>query len=132
MGKVVYLSPEWREQADRLLRAGIDPEAMKFITTSVTYVYNACPDGKNRFFHMKCEKGRIEETSVGEGEGLAAEFKIIGNYEIFAQLSQGLISSHKALMSGRLKVKGNMVKALKLASLADRINKILSTIDAEY
>ena len=35
-------------------------------------------------------------------------------------------------MGGMLKLKGNMVKALKLASLSDRINKIIATVDAEY
>ncbi len=35
-------------------------------------------------------------------------------------------------MSGKLRLKGNMVKALKLASLADRINKVLEKIPARY
>jgi putative sterol carrier protein len=35
-------------------------------------------------------------------------------------------------MTGKLKLKGNMVKALKLASLADRINKVFSTLPAIY
>ena len=35
-------------------------------------------------------------------------------------------------MTGKLKLKGNMVKALKLASLADRINKVLATIETAY
>ncbi|MCF8054882.1 MAG: SCP2 sterol-binding domain-containing protein [Deltaproteobacteria bacterium] len=129
---VEYLSTQWCEKAGEALRKGLDPETMKFITTSVTYTYNNCSDGGTKFFYMKCLNGIVEEAQVGSGEGPAAEFQIIGNYELFAQLSQGIISSHKALMSGRLKVKGNMVKALKLASLADRINKTLSAIDTKY
>jgi hypothetical protein len=35
-------------------------------------------------------------------------------------------------MGGLLKLKGNMVKALKLASLVDRLNKIIATIETEY
>jgi putative sterol carrier protein len=35
-------------------------------------------------------------------------------------------------MTGKLRLKGNMVKALKLASVADKVNKVLSTIPAEY
>jgi putative sterol carrier protein len=35
-------------------------------------------------------------------------------------------------MTGKLKLKGNMVKALKLASIADRLNKVLATIPAQY
>lgn len=35
-------------------------------------------------------------------------------------------------MGGMLKLKGNMVKALKLASLCDRLNKIVATIETEF
>jgi putative sterol carrier protein len=35
-------------------------------------------------------------------------------------------------MTGKLKLKGNMARALKLASLADRMNKIISGVPAVY
>jgi len=35
-------------------------------------------------------------------------------------------------MSGKLRLKGNMVKALSLASIVDRLNKVLSEIPCEY
>ena len=35
-------------------------------------------------------------------------------------------------MSGKLILKGNMVKALSLASVVDRLNKVLATIPTEY
>ena len=35
-------------------------------------------------------------------------------------------------MMGKLKLKGNMVKALKLAAIADRMNKVLSKIPTAY
>ena len=35
-------------------------------------------------------------------------------------------------MTLKLKLKGNMVKALRLASLADRLNKVLATIPTDY
>ena len=49
-----------------------------------------------------------------------------------AQISQGKLGSQLALMSGKLKLKGNMVKAMKLASIADRLNKVLAKVDTEY
>ena len=51
---------------------------------------------------------------------------------MFAKISRAELGSQKALMTGRLKLKGNMIKALKLASIADRLNKVLSKIPAEY
>jgi hypothetical protein len=35
-------------------------------------------------------------------------------------------------MNGKLRLTGNMVKALSLASIVDRFNKILSEIPCEY
>ncbi len=35
-------------------------------------------------------------------------------------------------MTGKLKLKGNMVKALKLAAIADRMNKVLAKIPVRY
>ncbi len=35
-------------------------------------------------------------------------------------------------MTGKLKLKGNMIQALKLAAIADRLNKVLAEIPAVY
>jgi putative sterol carrier protein len=69
---------------------------------------------------------------VGDSEPPEAEFRVTGPYDLFANLTQGKISSQRALMSGKLKLKGSMVKALKLASVADRINKVLGSIPTQY
>ena len=69
---------------------------------------------------------------VGEGEPPKAEFVISGNYDVFAKITRGELGAQRALMTMKLKLKGNMVKALKLASLADRLNKVLAGIPTEY
>ena len=51
---------------------------------------------------------------------------------MFAKISRAELGAQKALMGGLLKLKGNMVKALKLASLSDRLNKIIATIETEF
>ncbi|HQI02260.1 MAG TPA: SCP2 sterol-binding domain-containing protein [Deltaproteobacteria bacterium] len=130
--KVAYLSQEWRDEVEKRFKAELSPEKMKFITTSVSYIYTGCPDGKDRCLYFKCDNGNFVEVAVEEGPPRQAEFVITGSYDLFSKLTQGIISSQRALMSGKLKVKGNMVKALKLASLADRMNKIMSRIPATY
>ena len=132
MSKVEYLSAAWRDEVERRLRAELTPEKMKYLTTSVTYLYRNCPGGGDRHLHFGVEKGEIRQVLVGDGEGPAAEFRITGDYDLYAQVTQGIVSSHRALMSGKLKVKGNMVKALKLASLADRINKVMAAVPTQY
>jgi putative sterol carrier protein len=129
---VAYLSQQWRDEAEKALNAGITPEKMKRLTSSVVYVYVDCPGGNDKYLYFKTDNGKFSQVLVGEGEPPEAEFRVTGPYDLFANLTQGKISSQRALMSGKLKLKGNMIKALKLASLADRINKVLEKIPTQY
>ena len=130
--KVSYLSQQWRDEVEKRLRSELSPEKMKRLTSSVAYVYVDCPGGKDKFLYFKMDDGQFTKVLVGDNEPPDADFRVTGPYELFANLTQGKISSQRALMSGKLKLKGSMVKALKLASLADRINKILRSIPTLY
>jgi len=127
-----YLTADWRDEAEKRLKAELSPERMNFISSSMSNIYLDCPDGGTRYLFFRFEKGEFAELLLGEGEPPPAEFKISGKYETFAKISRAELGSQKALMTGKLKLKGNMVKALKLASIADRLNKVLSTIPAVY
>jgi len=129
---MTYLSNEWRDEAEKRIRAELSPERMNKITSSMSNIYKNCPDGKERYLFFNFKDGELVDLSVGEGEPPEAEYRITGDYDIFAQISRAELSSQKALMTGKLKLKGNMVKALKLASVADRLNRVISTIPAEY
>lgn len=130
--KVTYLSTEWRDEARKLLSAELSPEKMNHITSSMSNIYKNCPDGKDRFFHVKFDQGELTAVETGDGTPPQAEFVITGDYEVFAKISRAELGAQKALMTGKLKLKGNMVKALKLASVVDRLNKVIAKIEAEY
>jgi putative sterol carrier protein len=130
--KVRYLGPEWRDEVEKRFRQELTPEKMKNITTSVAFIYTNCPDGKTRCLYFRSVDGAVAEVASDENLTREAEFVITADYDLFARVTQGTISSQRALMSGKIKVKGNMVKALKLASLSDRMNKIMSQIPTEY
>ena len=130
--KVRYMSQEWRDEVEKRLLIELTPEKMKNLTSSMSNIYLKCPDGMDRYLFFGFENGRLKELALGEGDPPQAEFRITGEYETFARISRAELGSQRALMSGKLKLRGNMVKALKLASIADRVNKIISTIDAEY
>jgi len=130
--KFKYLSSEWRDEAEKRLKTELPPERMNFATSSMSNIYLNCPDGSEKFLFFKFEDGNFAEMLVGDGEPPKAEFAIKGDYETFARITRGEISAQKALMTLKLKLKGNMVKALRLASLADRLNKVLSTIPTDY
>ncbi len=132
MERLAYLSTEWTEEAAKRLRAELTPEKMKHVTSSMLTVYKGCPDGQDRALYYKFVDGVIAELSIREGELPEAEFRIIGDYETFAKISRAELGSRAALMSGKLILKGNMVKALSLASVVDRLNKVLAIIPTEY
>ena len=46
---VKYLSPQWRDEAEKRLKSELSPEKMNNITSSMSNIYNNCPDGKNRY-----------------------------------------------------------------------------------
>lgn len=132
MPTIKYLSPEWTAEAEQRLRSQLTPDQMKNLTSSMLTVYTNCPDGKDRALYYKLENGIFTDISIREAPFLEAEFVISGDYETFAKISRAELGSRSALMSGKLRLQGNMVKALSLASIVDRFNKILSEIDCEY
>ncbi len=74
----------------------------------------------------------VIEVSLQEGEFPKAEFTITADYELFAKISRAETKARGALMSGKMKLKGPLVKALRLAPLVDRLNEVISTIPTEY
>ena len=132
MEECKYLSPEWAEEAARRLKKELTPEKMKHLTSSMLTVYTGCPDGKDRAVYYRVVDGVVEEVSLREGELPQAEFTITGDYETFARISRAELKARSALMSGKLTLKGNLVKALSLAPVVDRLNQVLATIPTEY
>lgn len=127
-----YLSPEWTQEAFRRLKAELTPEKMKFVTSSMVTLYTKCPDGIDRALYYRFVDGMIDEVSVQTGVLPEAEFRISGDYETFAKISRAELGSRGALMSGKLRLAGNMVKALSLSAVVDRMNKVLATIPTDY
>lgn len=131
-GTFKYLSTEWCNEVEKQIKAAITPDKMNNLSSSMSNIYKNCLDGKERYFFVKFENGALSAISVGEGAAPEAEFVITGNYNVFASISRAELGAQKALMTGKLKLKGNMVKALKLASVVDRLNKVIATIPAEF
>jgi putative sterol carrier protein len=127
-----YLSPEWTQEAYRRLQTELTAEKMKYVTSSMVTHYKHCPDGKDRSLYYKFVKGVVAELSLLEGKPPKAEFVISGDYEVFARISRAELGARSALMSGKLRLQGNMVKALGLSAVVDRMNKVLASIPTDY
>lgn len=129
---IKYLSQEWRNEAEKRLKEVLTPDKMNNLTSSMSNVYVNCPDGLQHYLFMKIDEGQFSVIEVGQGEPPVAEFVITGDYQVYAKISRAELGAQLALMTGKLKLKGNMVKALKLAKISDRINKVFATIPSTY
>ncbi len=132
MENLLYLSPQWAAEVEKRLREELTPEKMNNLTSSMNNLYLNCPGGGEKYFFVSFNDGTVLKVETGSGKGPAAEFTITGDYETFVLISRAQLGAQKALMGGKLKLRGNMVKALKLASLCDRINKIIATIPTRF
>lgn len=130
--KYKYLSPEWAEEVFRRVNEKLSPERMKHITSSMLTVNTSCPDGKDRAIYYEIVDGVVTDVSIREGELPRVEFTITADYELFARISRGELKARAALMSGKMKLKGPLVKALRLSPLIDRLNEVIATIPTDY
>jgi putative sterol carrier protein len=130
--KFKYLSPEWAEEVTKRVNEKLTPERMKHITSSMLTVNTNCPDGKDRAVYYEIVDGTVTDVSIRESEFPKAEFTITADYQLFAKISQAELKARAALMSGKMKLKGPLVKALRLSPLVDRLNEVIATIPTEY
>jgi hypothetical protein len=130
--KLLYLGQEWRDIGLRRLQEQLVPEKMNGVTTSMADIYENCPNGGEQYLFLACEGGKVTRFETGIGPAPEAEFSIRGSYETFSAITRGELSSTRALMTGKLRLRGNMAKAVRLAPLADRVNKVLAGIPTNY
>lgn len=132
MANLAYLGPEWAEEAKKRLEEELTPDKLHNVTSSMTNIYHNCPDGKERYFFVEFTDGRLSRLEIGEGEPPKGEFRIIADYDTFARISRAELGAVRALTSRKLTLRGNMAKALRLAPLVDKFNRVLSKIPTDY
>ncbi|MHA3962678.1 MAG: SCP2 sterol-binding domain-containing protein [Candidatus Thorarchaeota archaeon SMTZ1-45] len=135
-GNYEYLSQEWMDAVISRVRDSLTAEEMKHVSSSMVNIVENCPDGKRRYMYFRFENGLLEEALVGTDDDEVAsknpEFRIIGDYDTFAKISKAELGARSALMRNRIKLKGNMVKALRLSSVVDKLNKIIAQVPTDY
>jgi len=132
MANLPYLSPEWADEARERLNAELTPEKVKHVSSSMTNIYKNCPGGEDMYFYVEYTDGNLSKLETGKGEPPSGKFKIIADYDTFAKITKGELGAVKALTSRKITLRGNMAKALRLAPLVDRLNKVLATIPTDY
>ncbi len=134
--KLQYLSKEWIDEVIKRVEASLTAEEMKHVSSSMVNIVENCPDGSTRHMYFRFEDGLLAEALVGTSDdevaSKEAEFRIIGEYDTFAKISRAELGARSALMRNKIKLKGNMVKALRLSSVVDKLNKIIATVPTDY
>lgn len=82
-------------------------------------------------------RGRLARVEWGPRPGMASrfdgcDFVLEASYDTFARLHRGTLTELAALLQGKVKVRGDMKRALALLRAAVEINKVLRGVPAAY
>lgn len=131
-----YLSPEWLAEGRR--RAAASKEllaAIQGIDATIVNIVTGTPGGKTVYVRYGFRGGDFEELTAGTDPSIpetAADFKVTATYETFCELAQGKLSIALAFLQRRLKVEGNLPRAMRLVKPLDTMNRLLRQIPTEY
>lgn len=127
---VKYLSKEW----EAAMQKGLEEEfsSKGLVSCVFTQIITNCPDGTNKWTRTEIEKGKYVSYAVGEDEPakdyvVAAE----GEYEVHKGCVTGTIDGTQTIVTGQIKLKGNIAKAMTLLGTYSRIEEVEQSIKIE-
>lgn len=128
-----FCSPEYLEEVRK--RTNSDEVYLKLAreeNASYTFVIEAEPEKnveKTITLGYIVEGGRITDIWLGERP---TDFTISGKYNVWVRILRGEMGATKAFLTRKLKVRGDMMKILKLSKATERWLEILRTIPTEF
>lgn len=115
-----FLSDEWIERFESKARDVFsEDDTPSSLTVTLVECYEGVPqlDGKD-FWHLYAiEDGVIEELAHGNDKKDIpgdADFVTFCPYDLVVRIMTGKVSTPRAMLSGDIKMKGNMVRAMKM------------------
>ena len=127
-----FLSPEWIAEVKKIVQERITPEAVNYATTSVLTIFENCTDGVEKALITQINKGVFDKIALQEKPYPQTEFTISGEYATFIKVFKGQIKPTVALMTGELKLKGNMFRAMGMVSVLEPFYKALAEIPSDF
>jgi N-methylhydantoinase B len=133
---VKYLSQEWRDYSERQINKDEKFAALAGdLTIKMNNVIKKCPDGKTHFLYWRFENGKLRETRTGlidEMGGLKPNFTTIASYDTIMKINTAKTSVNAAVLKGKMRFKGNLVKMMKYGKAFDRFTEVRRGIPTEY
>ena len=126
-----FLSAEWMKKHEELLKKEFSTDGR--VSAKLIEIYEDCPDGKTRWIYYGLKDGQFEELRYGDGSGYPeATFVSSGKYVDYVKVEKGEVSAKAALMGGTFTLQGNMLKALSMIGIYNRVMKCKQFEGIEY
>jgi putative sterol carrier protein len=79
-------------------------------------------------WHGDCRKIRPVPKEVGE----SADYVITGSYHVWKQANNAEIDTNKAMMQGKLKLKGNLATIVRYVQASTRLTQLSSQMETRF
>ncbi|MHA2295722.1 MAG: SCP2 sterol-binding domain-containing protein [Candidatus Hodarchaeales archaeon] len=136
--KIYFPSEEWLEEYAKKINE--NPEYAKAAATwEGDFLWIMEPDGTEPeefrdqtittyldLWHGKCRKAFQVTPETGTPD---TEFVVTGKYSTWVSIMKGELDSVKALMTRKLKIKGNMAKALRATKATKELDRSAKMIE---
>ncbi|CAN5751500.1 hypothetical protein BH23ACT12_BH23ACT12_22480 [soil metagenome] len=127
---VKFQSEEYFAAANEALRNDeAVTKAAKGHTVALQVTTTDFPEVGDKKSFIRIDKGAI---SVGSGEIDDPDVTITQNYDVAVELDKGELNPQVAFMEGKIKLKGNLMKAMSLQKLLAVIGPATKHIEREY
>jgi putative sterol carrier protein len=128
--RVAFGTSEWLDEYVRIYNENPNvQEALKDLSARVAFQFLDRPDIPAKYFFIK--EGVIVEHGEVADEG-AMDFIIRGNYEVWKAVTLGELDPMNALMSGKVKITGNMAALLKHAEGFKQTFEVVEAIPTTF
>ena len=127
---IKFLSKEYEETLGNLLKEDFSKPSN--LTTTFCQRILGCPDGKDRWVLYGVDQGIMAKFEIGEGEAPEAAYRVSGPYQVYVDLIHGKLDGKSCLITRKLKLEGNMTRAISLLGAYTRIEKNQKSIETDF
>jgi len=132
MTTLMFLSPEWMSETEKMLKVGVTPQSTDSATISIALTVEKCPDGTVKTLVFETDKGTLKTFKLADPAAIKTEFGLSGDYRTYERLFKGQLDPMGAVMGGELHFSGNMFKAMGLVKALQPLFGVLAKIPTEF
>ncbi len=137
MAKLKAFSDEWCREWEKLARASKDfPVYNKDWQGDIGCIMSKDPERnlpEDQYLYMHFDDGKVLSIRMADKETCEkSKFVMSGDYIRWKQVAMGKLDAVKALMQGKLKLKGNLPYVVKYVKGVQEIIRCMIAMDTEF